>query len=47
VLHAIPAHHTQSPYKAGTYDSIHLRYPDGTSTMIDKVVDAGEGPKGQ
>jgi hypothetical protein len=47
ILHANPAHHTQSPYRAGTYESIHVRYPDGTSMMIDKIVDAGDGVKGQ
>jgi len=40
----IPAHHTKAPYAKGTYDSIHLRYPDGSSIMIKNIVDAGAGP---
>lgn len=40
----IPAQYTKAPYVSGTYDSIHLRYPDGSSIMIPNIIDAEAGP---
>lgn len=40
----IPGHYVKAPYKKGTYDSIHLRYPDGSSIMVKTIVDAEAGP---
>lgn len=44
LLTPIPAQYTKAPYTSGTYDSIHLRYPDGSSIMIPNIIDAGAGP---
>ena len=44
LLTPIPAQYTKAPYASGTYDSIHLRYPDGSSIMIPNIIDAGTGP---
>ncbi len=40
----IPAQYVKAPYTKGTYDSIHLRYPDGSSIMVKTIVDTGAGP---
>lgn len=45
VVTPIPAHYVQAPYKKETYDSVQVRYPDGTVISIKKIVDAGGGPK--
>lgn len=45
ILTPIPASYVAKDYKAGTYNSIHIRYPNGTSVMIDKIIDTGAGPK--
>jgi len=44
LLTPIPAQYMKAPYTSGTYDSIHLRYPDGSSIMIPTITDAGAGP---
>ena len=45
VVHAVPAYYSKAPYKYGKYDSVQIRYPDGNLTTIDKITDAGKGPK--
>lgn len=44
LLIPIPAQYTKAPYTSGTYDSIHLRYPDDSSILISNIIDAGAGP---
>jgi len=44
VLEPVPAYYSKAPYK-GQYSSIQILYPDGTTISIDKIIDAGEGPK--
>jgi hypothetical protein len=44
-MHAIPAHYVEAPYKNAQYDSVVVRFPDGSSVNIEKIIDAAEGPK--
>lgn len=44
ILTPIPANYTKSPYAARSYESVQIRYPDGTSIMIDKVIETRLGP---
>ena len=45
VLEPVPASFTKAPYKKGLYDSVQIRYPDGAIVTIDKIIDAGDGPR--
>ena len=47
IAYPVPAHYTVSPYKAGTYTTIHVKYPDGNAVMIKTITDTGKGPKFQ
>src|SRR5437660_357016 len=37
ISYPVPASYTVSPYKAAQYTSVHLKYPDGSSIMIDTI----------
>jgi len=43
ISHPVPACYVKAPY-AARYESVHLRFPDGNSHVIEKVIDAGKGP---
>jgi hypothetical protein len=45
VLQPVPACYTKAPYKKDQYESVQVRYPDGSIVSIDKIIDAGKGPK--
>jgi hypothetical protein len=45
ILQPVPACYTKSPYRKDQYDSAQVRYPNGSAVSIDKIIDAGKGPK--
>lgn len=44
VSQPVPAAYIKTPY-VNRYDTVHLRYPDGNSIVVDKIIDAGTGPE--
>jgi hypothetical protein len=46
VLQPVPAYYTKAPYKKDQYESVQIRYPDGTTVVsINKIIDAGKWPR--
>jgi hypothetical protein len=45
IMHSIPAYYVHTPYKDAQYDSVVVRFPDGSSMNLEKIFDAGVGPK--
>lgn len=45
VLQPVPAWYIKVLHKKDQYESVQISYPNGSVVSIDKIIDAGEGPK--
>jgi hypothetical protein len=45
VILPVPACYTKAPYKKDQYQSVQVRYPNGSMVGIETIIDAGQGPK--
>lgn len=44
ILQPVPAWYIKTPYKKNQYQSVQIRYPDGSAVTIEKIIDTGKGP---